>query len=182
MLHHILTFFCKPGTKELHKEKLILSTFLLILLIGGLIYGSSRRKALAAERYTHERYSIGITINQFKNFKSPNPKVKYKFTVNLIEFVKFEEIPNYLHNKITVHGGRYYAQFSNIDPNNCQLLLEYPVPDLIKDCPQEGWQFMPGYKHQPWFLSSVGKLDDYSSVGKNFPSQTLVPDSSILYV
>jgi hypothetical protein len=101
---------------------------------------------LNEERRLNERYTIGITIQQFKNFRSPNPNVKYRFNIGSKELKDFEEIPNYLHQKIITSGGRYYVQYSSKNPGNRKLMLGYPVPDSIKIAPAEGWDYMPGYE------------------------------------
>ena len=146
MLRDVIEFFYKPGTKELHKEKLILSVSLLIFLVIFGIYGSKKNKEKTQERNSNARYTIGTTINTYKNIRSSYATIKYRFTVNLSKIVEFEKIPHDLNGKIKVQEGRYYVQFSKLNPRNCQLLLEYPVPDSIKNFPQEGWDFIPGYK------------------------------------
>ena len=145
MIDSIKQFFYKPGTTQIHKEKIISTIILLLGFIAFIVYRSFKNEKLQIDRKENARYTIGMTIKQGKNFRLPNPFVVYSFNLGAQSFEKTETIPDYLQGKIVTSGGRYYVQLSSKNPNNCKLLLEYPVPDSIDIAPSEGWDYMPGY-------------------------------------
>jgi hypothetical protein len=149
MKNEVKNIFYKPGTTKLNKER-ILSTivFIVILIIIGLFNKNNNLKS-DLDRRTNPKYTIGSTLRQYKNFRSPNPSVKYRIEVDNKELEEFEEIPDFLNGKIIIEGGRYYVQLSSKNPSNCKLLLEYPVPDSISEAPDHGWVYMPGYGKKP---------------------------------
>ena len=146
MFRSVIEFFYKPGTSEIHKEKLISACVITIALVGAVIYGRIRNPRLEKERNENARYTIGITLKKYTTSKSPNSSVKYKCWLDYQIIKDFEEIPYYLKGKIVVPQGRYFVQYDSTNLYNRKLLLDCPVPDSITDVPDSGWLYMPGYE------------------------------------
>jgi len=137
--------FRKDGTKDWHKGKIISSiVFVLILFLIGL-WGHERSKENAADRKANKRYAIGTTGKQYHNIKSSQPTMKYYYQVGSQEDSGFESIPAQLENSVVANGGKYFVEFSSENPSNSKLLLDYPVPDTVKNTAVYGWTYMPGY-------------------------------------
>lgn len=144
MSNAFISFFYKPNGAGIYWGKVIGTIVLTIALISLAIYGQLRNKKLKLEREANKMYTIGITTGIYKNIRSAVPNVVYKFSINESSFTKSEDIPDYLEGKVIPQNGRYYVQYSSKDPNNCKLMLSYPVPDSVS-VSGDGWTFMPGY-------------------------------------
>lgn len=141
-------FFYKPGSTKWDIERMISSVVVISLLVGLFFYGQKRNLKLTKERMLNVRYTVATTITSHRNFKSSQPTVDYFFNYSGKRYLDFEKIPDTLEDKIRTTNGRYYVEFSSKNPDNCKLLLLYPVPDSIKAVPEEGWNYLPGFKNR----------------------------------
>lgn len=146
MFRNVKQFFYLPGTSELNKPKVVSTIVLSVALVLYGFWRTNRNHEQAKLRNENGRFTIGITLSLHKNFRSPNPYVKFIFSANGRDWTDFQEIPNFLHGKITDKGGRYFVHYYTEDPSNCQMLLEYPVPDSLQEAPDSGWVAFPGRK------------------------------------
>jgi hypothetical protein len=136
--------FYKDGTKEWHPGKIVSSIVALIALLIFSLYKNTDLKNKALDRERHRKYTIGTTGSMHSNFRSSKPTVVYYYQVLKSTYRELEHIDDIYEKNVVSNGGRYYVEFSSINPNNSKLLLGYKVPDSILSCPDSGWSQIPG--------------------------------------
>ncbi len=85
------------------------------------------------------KYSIGVIIS----FKSTTES-SFMFDFNyLVKNKRFKAMQNIYEKRYDLVHTRFYVKFNPDNPDNCLLLLDYPVPDCIIEAPAEGWEKIP---------------------------------------
>jgi hypothetical protein len=146
LLKELKSNFQKDGTNEWHRGKIISSIIAVLALVAFIIYKNKDLNEKAKDRKEHLRYTIGITGKKYHNYKSSQPTIEYFYKVEQQEYSDREHIGAQFEKSVVGNGGRYYVEFSSINPSNSKLLLDRPVPDSITSSADDGWTFMPGYK------------------------------------
>jgi len=140
--------FRKLGTKEWDQTSIISSIVVVLVVIAFAIYINKHLNKNAAERNANPRYTIGVTGAKHHNFRSSKPTVEYFYTVNITTYSGLEHIGAQFEKSVVPDGGRYFVEFSSLNPKNSKLLLDYPVPDSIVSSTTKGWTFIPGYRNK----------------------------------
>jgi hypothetical protein len=90
------------------------------------------------QMWANARYTIAVTNGTTHGLKTTLPFVGFYYYVNGMKFnssynIDLKEYP------IQTEGGRYLVVFSSKDSKFCEFQYNCPVPDSIKDSPDEGW-------------------------------------------
>lgn len=121
-----------------NKFNTISKILFLTMLFGYIIYIAVKSYNDKKERNLKSKYTIGIVIKISPLSKS-GYNLKHIYKINHILYKSsriIDEKENYL-NK------RFYVKFESDNPNNCEILLDKPVHDSIKEAPPEGWDKIP---------------------------------------
>jgi hypothetical protein len=137
--------YYKKGTKQVEPIKVIISISVFLMLILFAIYKTNDIAKKKKERKENAKYTIGVTGKIYKNPKSSKPTIKYTYAYKLKEYNDREHVDAKFED-IVAEKKRYYVEFSYNHPENSKLLLMYPVPDSVQIAPDDGWDYMPGYK------------------------------------
>lgn len=133
-------FIYRPGSKNIYWEKIISSSIVIIGFVIWIFLSQKSLGKLKEERNAFGRYTIGITTGSHKNIRGSRA-IDYLFKVNGNEISD-----SYSWNWPAItKGGRYYIKFSSKDPSNSEILFDHPVPENIRNSPDSGWNYMPGY-------------------------------------
>ncbi len=135
--------FYKSGTKIFDPKKVVFSVLILLALVVFIIYNNTKISERINERKKDARYTIGITGNKYYNPKSSKPIIEFSYCSNGVIFTGTESIGANCEKNVIAKGGRYFVEFSSKNPNNCELLLNSPVPDSILIAPDDGWNRLP---------------------------------------
>jgi hypothetical protein len=133
----------KKGTNKIDPAKILVTLLFIMMLVFIGLCNRSKRLHADEEREKSHRYTIGITGNIYNNLKSSTPNVKYNYEVDFIKYAGSESIYKHNEGNVVSNGGRYFVEFSSINPGNSKLLLDYPVPITIEKAPILGWDSMP---------------------------------------
>lgn len=134
-------FIYKPGTEILYWEKIISSAIVIIAFIVWAYFNQTKVNRLKNRRDDYAKYTIGITTGSFNNIKGGRP-VHYKYFVNNIEYSNSND-RSVLFDDVRVNGGRYIVKFDSTNPSNVEMLFRCPVPEYIKEAPENGWKERP---------------------------------------
>jgi len=85
------------------------------------------------------KYTLGIIYN-FQSKSRAGYMFEHEYYVN---GKKYKSRQNIYESRRDLVGKRFYVKFNPNNPDNCLMLLEYPVQDCIKDAPPEGWEKIP---------------------------------------
>jgi hypothetical protein len=116
------------NTKKLNIIGFVIFGLIVLALIGKNVF---EKKSLEKE----SRYTIG-EITNFEPKSRAGYRIDFKYEVQGKEYKAFGGI--YENNKEIV-GKKFFIKYSPNNPKNCQILLDKPVPDNIKNAPTEGW-------------------------------------------
>lgn len=94
------------------------------------------------ERKQHVRYSIGITTDVHHNPRSSSKIIDFQYSFKDTTYTSYGTI-GWLDNTVNTKGGKYYVEFSYINPKNCKMLFDRPVPMDIISSPDTGWVTIP---------------------------------------
>ena len=84
------------------------------------------------------RYTIGEIQNIYPVRGYFNVKFSYK-----INNKNFESVNNINKNENAKIGLMFFVKFSPDNPKNSKILLDYLVPNNIKEVPKNGWEKIP---------------------------------------
>jgi len=110
---------------------LIIVFVILFFIIKGLIEDYQLKK--------NNKYSIGVIIN-FSSTTESSYMFEFYYYINNN---KYKAVQNTYEKRDDLVGKRFYVKFNPNNPDNCLMILDYPVPDCIKDAPQDGWKKIP---------------------------------------
>lgn len=140
--HEFTIPFCKEGTRELDIEKTTIIVVLLIATIITFIIVREKYYERTSERKNHLRYALGITTGSHNNPRSSRKDIDYSFSYNKKIYYGSSSVI-WTNFSIPIQGGRFYVEFSNMDPSNNEMLFDRPVPVDILNSPDTGWASIP---------------------------------------
>jgi len=85
------------------------------------------------------RFTIATIIDRYFPAEG-GPDVDYSYYVNNKSYIgSYQSV---MKPSVQLHK-RYYIKFYPKDPNIANILFDMPVPDSIKEAPDEGWEVLP---------------------------------------
>ncbi|MBN2757119.1 MAG: hypothetical protein JXR51_08085 [Bacteroidales bacterium] len=117
----------------------IAKTIFIIGILSIIIYIIIKSQYESKKRADNPQYTIGLIINVRARAKL-SVALEYSFKVNYEGYKSIRGIEKYNTKLI---GKRFYVKFESGNPDNCEILLDKPVPDSIKEAPPEGWAKIP---------------------------------------
>lgn len=135
--------FIKDRFKKIDKGILVFQICVLIIFFIVIDINQSRLDDKERDRKQHIRYTIGITTGDVHY----NPKSSLK-TIDFIYTYRGTKYDHYglvgwLDKSVLTGGGRYYVEFSSLNPENSEILFDRPVPSHILNPPYTGWASIP---------------------------------------
>ena len=141
----IARFFFKPNSREIYWGKVIPSFLVVAGFITVVYFNNTRLQRLRDERNRFKRYIVGVTTAEHNNIKG-DLVVDYNYSFAGRQYSNLGSTKKWIWGKPNTHGGRYYVQLAYTNPSNAEIFFDYPVPDSIKNCPDSGWAYLPGYE------------------------------------
>ena len=89
----------------------------------------------------NHKFTIGVPY-QYKIYADAPPEFEYFYFYNEIKYIQYESDFEIKKPKLALHK-RFYVMFNPDNPKNSKLLLDFPVPDSIREAPPEGWDKIP---------------------------------------
>jgi hypothetical protein len=124
---------------ERNKFDKIAKSMFFIVIIFIIIYTVIKYNYDREKRISNPRYTIGTVINLNGGSKAGN-SIDFIYKVKNKGYSGRWSIQGY-HTKLI--GKRFYIKFESGNPDNCEILLDKPVPDSIKTASPEGWEKIP---------------------------------------
>lgn len=145
LIEELKSNYFKKGTRKVEPVKVIISVVVVVFLISFYFYNRQGLKKKETDRKKNLRYTVGFTNKRYKNPKSSKPTISFSFFYKQVKYSNREHI-DAEYEQLNLEKKRYYLEFSSKNPDNCKLLLMFPVPDSITAAPDDGWNYMPGYE------------------------------------
>ena len=117
------------------KKKILKISFLVLIIIFFII------KALIEDNQLEKNHRF--TIGSIFSFEKKGRNGYMFENEYYVGGEKYKSIQNIYENRRDLVGKRFYVKFNPDNPDNCLMLLDYPVPDCIKEAPAEGWEKIP---------------------------------------
>ena len=111
----------------------------LSILFGYILYIVVKSYNDKIERNLKTKYTIG-KVENIRARANLDYALDFSFNVNNITFDAIWGVESV--NKALI-GSRFFVKFESGNPDNCEILLDKPVPDSIKEAPPEGWDKIP---------------------------------------
>lgn len=113
--------------------KMVCAVLIIVLIVVYLNYRDHRFTQLLKEQ---GRFTIGYAFGVAGNVNVP--AVRFKYYVDGKYFECSQSIKN---NNIIHHY--FYVIFTGKDPSKARILLYYPIPNKIREAPNNGWETIP---------------------------------------
>lgn len=144
LIEELKSNYFKKGTRKVEPVKVAISVGVVVFLVAFYFYKTKDIKSKESERKMNLRYTVGFTHKRYKNPKSSKPTISFSFFYEQNKYSNREQV-DAEYEKLNLEEKKYYVEFSSKNPDNCKLLLMYPVPDSVQVAPADGWDYMPGY-------------------------------------
>ena len=132
----------KKKIKNIDKGIALVNIIVFTAFIIFIAYKEDEFKELKKERKQHLRYTIGTTTYKTNNPRSSTRLVYYRYSYRDASYTHFGSI-DYFDKSVNTKGGRYYVEFSSLNPENSEILFDRPVPSHIMNPPYTGWASIP---------------------------------------
>lgn len=132
----------KKKIKNIDKGIALVNIIVFTAFIIFIAYKEDEFKELDKERKQHTRYTIGITTKERHNPRSSSKAIYFRYCYQDTTYTNFELV-GWLDNSVLTDGGRYYVEFSYLNPGNSKMFFDRPVPSHIMNPPYTGWASIP---------------------------------------
>jgi len=92
--------------------------------------------------HDNHKFTIGTPIRYDVNSNTSNDLV-YIYFVNNVRYMQDSPCSDYSFSYRSLINRNFYVMFNPDNPKNSKLLLDFPVPDSIREAPPEGWDKIP---------------------------------------
>lgn len=110
---------------------------ILIILVIIFIFSGFLELDTRTEIKEYGRYTIGYTTQVF--YKKGVRWIRYVYYVGGVKY----QSNTGLSRNVVYPNGRYYVHFSSKNPKNEKFLDKRPVPESIREVPDDGWATIP---------------------------------------
>lgn len=90
----------------------------------------------------NHKFTVGTPIRYDVNSNTGNDMV-YVYTIDNVRYSQSFPCSDFHGGCRTLINKHFYVMFNPDNPQNSELLLDFPVPDSITKAPTEGWNKIP---------------------------------------